>query len=87
MIKTTKDVLIEYFHYEKTKVNKYVPINGTASDVVGIDSATRFRKTVSDSKMVTPAHSVQCMKTLIYIYIRAYYVSILLLRFPRIFYS
>lgn len=31
-----------------------VPIRGTASDVVGIDSATRFRNTVSDSRIVTP---------------------------------
>lgn len=31
-----------------------VPIRGTASDVVGIDSATRFRKTVSESSIVTP---------------------------------
>ena len=29
-------------------------MSGTASDVVGILSATIFRKTVSDSKMVTP---------------------------------
>ncbi|KZC08456.1 hypothetical protein WN55_10655 [Dufourea novaeangliae] len=33
----------------------YVPIKGTASEVVGMLSATRFRKTVSDSRMVTPA--------------------------------
>ncbi|KAH0545873.1 hypothetical protein KQX54_003904 [Cotesia glomerata] len=31
-----------------------IPINGTASEVVGILSATRFKKTVSDSRMVTP---------------------------------
>lgn len=31
-----------------------VPIRGTASDVVGIDSATRFRNTVNDSSIVTP---------------------------------
>ena len=31
-----------------------VPINGTASDVVGIDSATKFKNTVNDNKMVTP---------------------------------
>jgi hypothetical protein len=31
-----------------------VPIRGTASDVVGIDSATRFKKTVNDRRIVTP---------------------------------
>lgn len=31
-----------------------VPIRGTASDVVGIDSATRLRKTVNDRRIVTP---------------------------------
>lgn len=31
-----------------------VPIRGTASDVDGIFSATRFRKTVNDNKIVTP---------------------------------
>lgn len=31
-----------------------IPINGTASDVVGIFSATRLRKTVNESSMVTP---------------------------------
>ena len=29
-------------------------MRGTASDVVGMLSATRFRNTVSDSRMVTP---------------------------------
>lgn len=33
----------------------YLPSSGTASDVAGIVSATMFRKTVSDSKIVTPA--------------------------------
>lgn len=33
---------------------KYVPSSGTASDVAGIVSATMFRNTVSDSRMVTP---------------------------------
>jgi len=32
-----------------------VPISGTASDVGGIVSATSCRKTVSDSRIVTPA--------------------------------
>lgn len=36
---------------------KYVPRSGTASDVAGIVSATMFRNTVSDSKMVTPKES------------------------------
>lgn len=31
-----------------------IPINGTASDVVGIFSATRLRKTVNERSMVTP---------------------------------
>ena len=30
------------------------PISGTASDVGGIVSATRSRKTVNDSRIVTP---------------------------------
>lgn len=30
------------------------PIRGTASDVVGIDSATKFKNTVNDSRIVTP---------------------------------
>ena len=31
-----------------------VPMRGTASEVVGMLSATRFRKTVSDNRIVTP---------------------------------
>jgi hypothetical protein len=31
-----------------------IPIRGTASDVVGIDSATKFKNTVSDRRIVTP---------------------------------
>lgn len=31
-----------------------VPISGTASDVVGMDSATRFKNTVNDNRIVTP---------------------------------
>jgi len=31
-----------------------LPINGTASDVVGIFSATKFRNTVNDRSIVTP---------------------------------
>lgn len=31
-----------------------IPINGTASEVEGIDSATRLRNTVNDNNMVTP---------------------------------
>lgn len=33
---------------------KYVPNSGTASDVAGIVSATMFRNTVKDSRIVTP---------------------------------
>ena len=40
---------------KKTKVgHTSVPNNGTASDVAGIVSATIFRKTVKESKIVTP---------------------------------
>lgn len=31
-----------------------LPINGTASDVVGIFSATRLRNTVNERRIVTP---------------------------------
>jgi len=34
------------------------PISGTASDVGGIVSATRSRKTVSESKIVTPNNDI-----------------------------
>lgn len=34
-----------------------LPIRGTASEVVGIDSATRFRNTVNDRRIVTPANT------------------------------
>jgi len=30
-------------------------MSGTASDVVGIDSATKFKNTVNDRRIVTPA--------------------------------
>lgn len=40
------------------KINSiFVPISGTASDVVGMDSATRFKNTVNDNKIVTPARN------------------------------
>lgn len=32
----------------------YTPINGTLSEVVGIDSATIFKKTVKERSIVTP---------------------------------
>lgn len=35
-------------------VGVYIHISGTASDVSGIFSVTMFRKTVSESRMVTP---------------------------------
>lgn len=35
-----------------------IPIRGTASDVVGIDSATKFKNTVNDSRIVTPVKFV-----------------------------
>lgn len=38
---------------------KFVPISGTASDVVGIDSATRLRKTVNERRIVTPANGTK----------------------------
>lgn len=34
--------------------NTCIPISGTASDVVGIFSATRLRNTVNERRMVTP---------------------------------
>lgn len=37
-----------------TIITQCVPNNGTASDVAGIVSATIFRKTVKESKIVTP---------------------------------
>lgn len=40
-------VIIEYW------AQKSIPISGTASEVVGIDSATKLRNTVNDNKMVT----------------------------------
>jgi hypothetical protein len=36
-----------------------IPIKGTASDVAGIFSATIFRKTVNDNKIVTPARKLE----------------------------
>lgn len=33
---------------------KYVPSRGTASEVAGIVSATMFRNTVNDRRIVTP---------------------------------
>lgn len=36
---------------------KYVPSRGTASEVAGIVSATIFRNTVRDKRMVTPRDS------------------------------
>lgn len=35
-----------------------IPINGTASDVVGIFSATRLRNTVNERRMVTPESKI-----------------------------
>lgn len=42
---------------------KYVPNSGTASEVAGIVSATMFRKTVSDSKIVTPEVEYEVLVT------------------------
>lgn len=36
------------------RIDLKIPIRGTASEVVGIDSATRFKKTVNDRRIVTP---------------------------------
>lgn len=38
-------------------ITELVPNKGTASDVAGIVSATIFRKTVKESKIVTPMNS------------------------------
>ena len=40
-------------------VVQVVPNNGTASDVAGIVSATILRKTVKESKIVTPINLVK----------------------------
>lgn len=40
-----------------------IPIRGTASDVVGIDSATKFKNTVNDSRIVTPAKFAPIFRT------------------------
>ena len=40
----------------RTMSYRAVPNTGTASEVDGIFSATRFRNTVSDNKIVTPAN-------------------------------
>lgn len=41
-----------YRHHASRDILLVLPMRGTASDVVGIDSATRFRNTVSDSSIV-----------------------------------
>lgn len=33
----------------------FLPIRGTASDVAGMDSATKFKNTVNERRIVTPA--------------------------------
>lgn len=48
MVETTDDATINIMQL------KYVPSRGTASEVAGIVSATMFRKTVSESRIVTP---------------------------------
>lgn len=40
-----------------------VPISGTASEVVGIDSATRLRNTVNERRIVTPANETEKKET------------------------
>lgn len=42
-----------------------LPNNGTASDVAGIVSATMFKNTVNDSKIVTP---VRCTRVDIFVF-------------------
>lgn len=48
MVETTDDATMNMMQL------KYVPRSGTASDVAGIVSATIFRNTVKDSRIVTP---------------------------------
>lgn len=38
----------------RVQLHNYLPSSGTASEVAGIVSATMLRKTVSDSRIVTP---------------------------------
>lgn len=40
--------------YTKCLVGRALPKRGTASEVAGIVSATMFRKTVNDRRIVTP---------------------------------
>lgn len=44
---------------QEAMVHSSVPMSGTASEVVGIFSATRLRNTVRDSNIVTPAKMVK----------------------------
>lgn len=58
---------LERLHYERAKRNLHergwkltgLPSRGTASEVAGIVSATIFRNTVRDKRMVTPAKEVR----------------------------
>lgn len=52
MVDTTEEATINMMQL------KYVPNNGTASEVAGIVSATIFRNTVSDNKIVTPVKKI-----------------------------
>lgn len=45
-------IKIAFFYISSNRFK--IPIRGTASEVVGIDSATRFKKTVNDRRIVTP---------------------------------
>ena len=44
------------------QIHSIIPNNGTASDVAGIVSATIFKNTVKDNKIVTPGKSRLCLK-------------------------
>lgn len=46
--------------FDKMEANS-LPNNGTASDVAGIVSATIFKNTVNDSKIVTPVKCEFCL--------------------------
>lgn len=57
MVETTEEATMNMMQL------KYVPSSGTASDVAGIVSATMFRNTVSDSRIVTPVHNNKLKST------------------------
>lgn len=70
-VKTTTKKTSTYIVY-KTCVDRALPKRGTASEVAGIVSATMFRKTVNDRRIVTPL-----IKNMFYLH--AYRVKIIII--------